>query len=164
MAEPCAHRRTVRDTRSIEEAAESLAQLVNRGYEFFNRTGGPDFDLLDPEIEWTEGADVPEPQVFHGHDGVRRQQEAFRAAWESFSIEPERFEQVGDRLVVIVRVQARGKASSVEVEARLAHVWTLRHGKATRFEVYASPERALDEAKQGAPERERRDSNPRPPA
>jgi hypothetical protein len=99
MANPCAHRRTVRDTRSIEKAPESLAQLVNRGYEFFNRTGGPDFDLLDPEVE-----------------------------------------------------------------ARLAHVWTLRDEKAIRFEVYASPERALDEAKHGAPERERRDSNPRPPA
>ena len=89
--------------------------MIQRGYEFFNRTGGPDLDLLDPEIEWTEGADVPEPQVYHGHDGVRRQQEAFQDAWESFRIEPERFEQVGDSLVVVVRFWGRGKASGAEV-------------------------------------------------
>ena len=107
---------------------------------------------------------MPEPQVYHGHDGVRRQQAAFQDAWESFRIEPERFEQVGDSLVVVVRFWGRGKASGAEVEALLAHVWTLRDGKAIRFEVYVSPERALDEAKHGAAERERRDSNPRPPA
>ena len=107
---------------------------------------------------------MPEPRVYYGHGGVRRQQEAFTDAWESFRIEPERFEQAGDQLVVVVRFWGRGKASGAEVEARLAHVWTLRDGKAIRFEIYASPERALDEVKHGATERERRDSNPRPPA
>ena len=141
-----------------------MLALARHGYEYFNRTGGPDFDLLDPDIEWTEGADVPEPQVYHGHDGVRRQQELFRQAWESFHMEPEEVIQTGEDLVVIVRIRARGKGSGADVEARLAHVWTIRNGKAVRFEVYANPEKALEAVKLGAPERERRDSNPRPPA
>jgi uncharacterized protein len=119
-------------------------EIARRGYEFFNRTGGPDFDLLDPEVEWTEGADVPERQVYRGHEGVRRQQEAFRAAWDSFRMDPEEFFEAGDKLVVIVRVRGRGKASGAEVEARVAHVWTIRDRRAIRFEIYVDPQRALE--------------------
>ena len=130
-------------------AKESLTQLARRGYDFFNRTGESDFNLLDPEIEWTEGADVPEPQIYHGHDGVRRQQEAFWAAWDSFRMEPEDFIEVGDKLVVIVRVEGRGKASGVEVEARMAHLWTIRDQKAIRFEIFGDPQKALEAAGAG---------------
>jgi ketosteroid isomerase-like protein len=137
----------------LDSAWESPIEVARRGYEFFNRTGGPDFDLLDPEIEWTEGADVPEPHVYHRHEGVRRQQEAFRAAWDSFHMEPEEFIELGDKLVVIIRIRGKGKASGAEVEARMAHVWQIRDRKAVRFEIFADPERALEAVAAGRAER-----------
>jgi ketosteroid isomerase-like protein len=122
--------------------SQENVELARRGYDAFNR-GEVAFELLDPEIEWSEGTDVPEPQVYHGHDGVRRQQERFREAWASFSIEPEEFIEAGDQLVVMVKLVAQGKGSGVEVEARGAHVWTVRDGRAVRLEMYVDPARAL---------------------
>jgi uncharacterized protein len=125
--------------------SQENVELARRGYDAFNR-GDMEvaFELFDPEIEWSEGTDVPEPQVYHGHDGVRRQQERFREAWESFSIEPEEFIEMGEQLVVIAKLVGLGKGSGVEVEARGAHVWTVRDGKAVRLEMYVDPAKALE--------------------
>lgn len=49
----------------------------------------------------------------------------------------------GDKLVVIVDLWGRGRGSGAEVEARAAHVWEFREGKAVRFEIYGDPEKAL---------------------
>jgi uncharacterized protein len=125
--------------------SEENADLARRAYAAFN-TGGiaAIIEFLDPNIEWSEGMDVPEPRVYRGHDGVRRQQEQFAQAWESLRLEPERFVDAGDRLVVIVRLVGRGKGSGVEVEHRAAHVWTVREGKATKLQMYMNPKEALE--------------------
>jgi ketosteroid isomerase-like protein len=125
--------------------SQQNVELVRRGYDAFNRGDmNAAFELFDPEIEWSEGTDVPEPQLYHGHDGVRRQQQRFRESWESFSIEPEEFIEAGDRLVVIVKLAGRGKGSGIDVETRGAHVWTVRAGKAVRLEMYLDTATALE--------------------
>ena len=119
-------------------------ELARRGYEAFRASSLEDvLDLLHPEIEWSEGTDVPEPQIYRGHDGVRRQQEQFNAAWEEFRIEPEDFIDAGDRIVVLLRIWARGSGSGIEVEGRAAHVWTVHDGRAVRLEMYLDPAKAL---------------------
>ena len=128
--------------------SQAEIDLTRRAYESFNRTGEIDYDLLDPDIEWSEGTEVPEPEVFHGHEGVRRQQEALWAALKDVRLEPLEFIPAGDDLVVILHMRARGRASDVPVELRLAHRWTIRDGKATRFVIYGDPEQALEAARQ----------------
>ena len=125
--------------------SQETVDLARRAYAAFN-TGGLEaiIPFLDPEIEWSEGTDVPEPHVYRGHDGVRRQHEQFTDAWESFRLEPERFVDAGDRLVVVLHLWARGKGSGVEIESRVAHVWTVRDEKATELQMYMSPENALE--------------------
>src|SRR6185295_1779025 len=66
-----------------------------------------------------------------------------REAWESFRIEPVDYAGSGDKLVVIVDLWGRGRGSGAEVEARAAHVWEFREGKAVRSEIYGDPEKAL---------------------
>jgi ketosteroid isomerase-like protein len=56
--------------------------------------------------------------------------------FDDFSFEPLEITEHGDRLLVTVRVTGRGKASGVEIDSRLFHLWTLRSQKATRFEIY----------------------------
>jgi ketosteroid isomerase-like protein len=55
-------------------------------------------------------------------------------------MEPERFFERADQVVVFVRIRGRGKGSGVEIENRAAHVGTVRSGKVVRLVVY--PERA----------------------
>ena len=125
--------------------SQENVELTRRGYEAYN-SGGLEaiIDFLDPEIEWTEGADVPEVKTYHGHDGVREQQARFASAWEEFGLEPEDLVDAGDQIVAMIRAWGRGKGSGVIVEARVAHVWTIRDGKAVRFEVFMDRHKALE--------------------
>ena len=130
---------------------EATLVALRAGYELVNRDGVRAWlECMDPQIEWTEGEEVPERHVYRGHEGVLRQQERFEEAWESFRIEPADFAASGDKLVVIVDLWGRGRGSGAEVEARAAHLWEFRDGKATRFEIYGDSERAMREL---APER-----------
>jgi ketosteroid isomerase-like protein len=53
---------------------------------------------------------------------------------------------VGDELVAVIHTIARGQGSGIRVENRIAHLWTFRDGKATRFRVYLSRAEALEAA------------------
>ena len=83
--------------------------------------------------------------------GIRRGPEAIRQflqglleVWGDLSAEPEKVFEAGDQVVVFLRVRVRGKGSGVEVEARPAHLITLRADKATRIVVYPDPAKALE--------------------
>jgi ketosteroid isomerase-like protein len=56
----------------------------------------------------------------------------------------ERFIDVGDRVVVIATMRGRGAGSGVEVENRHGSMWTIRDGKAVRFEWFHEPAHALE--------------------
>jgi ketosteroid isomerase-like protein len=51
----------------------------------------------------------------------------------------------GDQLVAVVRQTGAGRSSGVQVETRLAHVWTVANGKAVRWEAVTEPETILDD-------------------
>jgi uncharacterized protein len=101
------------------------------------------FELIDPEIEVRDRPESPDPQIYHGHEGVRA---ALQQTFETFEIvefEPERFVETGDQVVVVIRMRGKGKGSGVPVEDRIAHHWTLRDGRAWRLQVYSDPEEAI---------------------
>jgi ketosteroid isomerase-like protein len=55
----------------------------------------------------------------------------------------DRFVPFENGVVVMFTARGRGKGSSVEVEARWAHVWTFRGRKATKIEGYRERDEAL---------------------
>jgi ketosteroid isomerase-like protein len=61
-------------------------------------------------------------------------------------MEPEQFEDVGDRVAVVLRYRARGRGSGVEVEGRESALWTLRNGKVARYAWFHEPADALEAA------------------
>ena len=56
----------------------------------------------------------------------------------------ERFVDAGDRVAVIATMLGRGSGSGVEVENRHGSVWTIRDGKAVRFEWFSEPDEAFE--------------------
>jgi uncharacterized protein len=128
----------------------SPTELVRAIYEAINaRDSETGFALLDEDFEWVE----PEQTLLRGNhrgfDEVRRAIEAQLEVWEEFTIEPEEFHEVGDRVAVPIRQRARGGSSGVEVEIRIGHLWTIRGGKVIRLEVFPAREDAR-EAAEGA--------------
>jgi ketosteroid isomerase-like protein len=100
-------------------------------------------DLLDVEIESVWPSEFPSGGTYRGKAGHAQAMREWLSPWENFRLRAEGFFAAGDRVVVPFRVHARGKESGVEVERRWAHMWTMRLGKAVRFEVCFDPAEAL---------------------
>ena len=122
-------------------------ELLKRGYEAFNR-GDLDtaFELLDPEIEWVNDERVPFAGTYRGHDELRA---LFRDQQEVFgeiTMEPIEVFETGDQVVAFVRQRARGQASGAAVEITVGHLWTIRNGRAVRWQGFPEREKALEAA------------------
>lgn len=123
------------------------AEIVREGYEAWNRGDHEAlFAVLDPEVEWKLPDSGMNTGTYRGHEGIRELLESYLEVFEHFRIELEESFEAGDRVVVFVRGFARGKASGIDVETRLAHLWTMRAGKAVRMEVFPEREQALGTA------------------
>jgi ketosteroid isomerase-like protein len=120
------------------------ADELRRGYEALNRGDlSVVLELLDRDIEWHEPAPSPEAGIHRGRDSFERFFRGWIESFDDFRVEPERVVESGTTLIAVVRQSGRGRASGVEVEARLAHVWTVDNGRAVRWEAVADADEAL---------------------
>ena len=71
-------------------------------------------------------ADIPDVDTYRGLAGV----ESSARLWFS--------------ALVLTTVYGRGKDSNIETEGKYAQLWTMRHGKATRFAGYTDWTKALE--------------------
>ena len=53
-------------------------------------------------------------------------------------------------VLILLRSRSRGKGSGISVEARYAHLWTMRDGRGTRVDAYFDRDEALSAMKPGA--------------
>ena len=87
-----------------------------------------------------------EPDIYRGHDGMRRYFDSFHEAMDDICFHQEDAREVGSFVVVAVRLSAKGRTTGIPVEQRLAQVWTVRDGKALQVQSYASLPEALQAA------------------
>ena len=128
----------------------SPTELVGALYEAINaRDYAAGFALLDEDFEWLEPEQTLLSGNHRGFDEVRQAIEAQLEVWDEFTIEPEEFHEVGDRVAVPIRQRARGGSSGVEVEIRIGHLWTVHDGKIVRLEVFPAREDARKAALAG---------------
>jgi ketosteroid isomerase-like protein len=120
-------------------------QIVRQAFEAFNSEDierilaltHADFEaVVPPELS-------AEPDTYRGHDGIRRYFESFQFAMAEIRFQPQRFWEVGQSVVVVATVRARGRQTGIPVEQQLAQVWTIRDGKAIGARTYVSLAEAL---------------------
>jgi uncharacterized protein len=140
--------RTARSPRDTERAmSQENVEILRRGYEAFSRG---DFDAIvnltaeDFELDMSRWG--PVTYTYRGPEGLREFLAALERLWDYFKIEPEEFVDAGDRVVVIIDVEARGGASGIKVRARYANAYTFRGGKVIRAEWFDEPAEALEVA------------------
>src|SRR3954447_20767057 len=88
--------------------------------------------------------DLPDAGVYRGPEGVARWGSAWAEAWDDWEFETEDYIDVGDRVVVIARMWARGKRSGVTVQRHDGLVITVRNGEAVRLDYFSSKAEALE--------------------
>jgi ketosteroid isomerase-like protein len=144
-------------TVSHDAAPGSNVELVRRFYEAggpFSLPLGPDEERLllgrlfaeyyDEKVEVRMPADYPEgEQVLYGRPGMSRLLAMLRDSWTEWRFEAERFIDAVDRVIVFIRVVARGGASGVVTERETAHIWAVRDGRLSSIEIYRDREEAL---------------------
>jgi ketosteroid isomerase-like protein len=99
---------------------------------------------LDENFEFHLPGDYPEGEpVFRGREGLDQLVAMLSETWSEWHIEPERFLDAGDRVVVFARLTGRGGSSGVPFELETTHVWTIRSGRALSIHVYRDRAEAL---------------------
>lgn len=91
--------------------------------------------LADPQMVVTQTEQLPWGGTYHGHAGLRAFMEALLGRVDS-RVEVEEYVEAGDRVVAIGRTRGAVRSSGTPFDIRVAHVWTIRDGKAVRFEAY----------------------------
>jgi ketosteroid isomerase-like protein len=120
--------------------------LVRSLYTAWERGDYSSTEWAHPEIDF-EVVGGPAPGAWTGVEAMVEGWLDFLSAWEEFRHEVEEYRELdGERVLVLVRLSGRGKASGlelIEMQATAASLIHVRGGKVTRFVIYLERERAL---------------------
>ena len=130
-------------SRENVEAVDAWIAAINR------RDLATLLELADPDIDFRSylatltGSDG----AYRGHDGLTRYVRDLGEAFESFEVQLEEARDLGDTVLMVGRLRAKGRASGLEVEERLAWLHTFRPGtgpgRYLRHQFFATPDGAL---------------------
>ncbi len=130
--------------------SQENVETFKRGLDAYNRQDVEAMlEVADPEIEWQPGTLTGlggEAAVYRGHEGIR---EGFRDLYDAMGesrLEYPEIRDLGDRIVGIGRVCARGRESGAETESPHASVVDYKNGRAIRVRSYFDPKAALEAA------------------
>lgn len=117
----------------------AIWDAINRGDLDEAFAYAPDDFLFD----WS-ASEAPERGVYRGPEAIRQAFEGTRDAWSELEYFESEIIDVGDRVVRIGGVRAKGKGSGVEVTAHGAQVWTFDGATPVSVRLYQSKEEALE--------------------
>jgi uncharacterized protein len=126
--------------------SQENVEIVSRALDALNRDGiEAVLEFLDPDVEWTTTGLFVEAGTYRGHDGVLRYFGAMANDLE-FHIEPEKFIDGGDQVVIPTRIAVRGKRSGATSEATMTVVCSIQDGRIARLRNYFERTEALEAA------------------
>src|SRR5688500_3535706 len=109
----------VNDPVWLERARSGLGRLLTEDFEF---------------VTVSEGVGMPAPR--RGVEGFFDAYRAYAEMWTSYSLKPERFVEVGDRVVVEARIAGTTRTGGVELQQDVAAVYTFEGGRIRRIEEF----------------------------
>jgi ketosteroid isomerase-like protein len=127
--------------------SQENVDFVRDGYARFNageRTA--ELWFWHTNAEYQAAREDPDSAVHRGIDAIRKQFASWVEAYPDLKIEILEAEGNGDQVFLWVRFIGHGAASGIPLEMELAHVYTLRDGKAARVVEYTDRKEALEAA------------------
>ena len=120
-------------------------EILREAYDALNHGDIPGtVEILDADAEWHEHSDLPEADNYRGRETIRAFLENFLESWDVFRQEVEELIPSDGRVLILLHMVGQGKGSGIRVEARYAHVWTMRNGRGVRVDAYNDRESAME--------------------
>jgi ketosteroid isomerase-like protein len=82
------------------------------------------------------------PEVYSGHDGIRRFMAEVHEVWETFTWEPTDVKEAADVVLVLVHSVGRGRGSGLEIDRHSAMVWKIPEETLLALKFYRDPSAA----------------------
>jgi ketosteroid isomerase-like protein len=123
-------------------------EIVKRALYAFSHGEADAFaDLTTPDVEWKTGLGAIEGgEIFRGREGVKTYFERLGGAWDEFSFIADEFRDDDDVVLVLGRLEGRGRGGGVPVDSPVGAVWDLRGGKIWRLRAYLDHAEATEVA------------------
>src|SRR5215210_107383 len=118
--------------------SEQNLETVRRLYELMTRGDDALLELVGPDcvVDFSRRLIDPFVASLDAHAFSSFFAEARETWGELPRWEPEELIDGGDKVLAFIRFQAKGRASGVEVDVRVANVWTFRDGKPVEFKYF----------------------------
>jgi uncharacterized protein len=120
-------------------------EIVRR---IFESLGGSEIrfpaEFLDPEVEWVNPPYAVEPGTRRGRAAFEQAAASISGAFDEFSFEGDEVIDAGERVLVLTTFVVHGRGSGMEQRQPQGYIWTLRNGRAVRFEWFNSHAEALE--------------------
>ncbi len=121
--------------------------IVRRAIDAFSSGDAASFAVLTTtDFEWKTGLGAVEGEVFRGHEGVDTYFGRLGSAWEEFLFLAEEYRDHEDTVLVLGRLEGRGRGGGVPVVSPVGAVWDLREGLIWRLRAYLDHDEAAQVA------------------
>jgi ketosteroid isomerase-like protein len=124
---------------NVEVVRSAIAAYNRRDFEAMRALNHPDV-----ELDWSASRGL-EAGVYQGQEEVMRFYQNFLETFEEVNIEPDRFIESGDSVIVPNSAHVRGR-DGIETVARSALVFEVRSGRLARICLYQETREALEAA------------------
>ena len=119
-------------------------EVAKRAIDAFKEETSTAFAALTTrDFEWSPSMVAIEGEIFRGREGIEKYFASLDNAWERFHILRDRFRTLADIVIMLGRLEGRGKGSGVPVEASLGMVFDCRDGMISRIRGYLDHGEAL---------------------
>jgi ketosteroid isomerase-like protein len=125
--------------------SQESVEVVGKLYDAF-ASGDIDSVLakVDPQIEFDLSDRLPDEGLYRGREAYRQFLKRTFELWAGFRVEVEELLDAGDAVVALVHTTATGRASGIEIDERVAHVFWMRDATPYRFKVFSERAKALE--------------------
>jgi ketosteroid isomerase-like protein len=125
---------------------QDSVEVVRRVFEAHDRRDWDSvYSLYSPGIVWEDVDGLwGDWGTARGRDGIRAAWRRWLGALERPTFAPEEFSEVGDHVLVRLRMSGRGRESGIEVHQVVTMVWTVRDGTVAWVRVYLDRGDALE--------------------
>jgi ketosteroid isomerase-like protein len=122
---------------NVEIVKRVIDDYNRRDLDAYDQFFTPDFELFPALRGAVEGGS------YRGREGIERVFDATRDTWEDFRLIAHEFRDLGDRVLVVGRVEGRGRGSGIPVDAPTDTIFDFRDGKVSHVRAYLDHGEAL---------------------